>query len=216
MRSKSVGTSRASLSMQDGGSRVVTISPSEMERLIRRAQGGDSTAVTRLYELHADIIYRYIAYRVPDEEVEDLTADVFVKMVEGLPGYRITGAPFEAWLYRIAAARIADHYRRTNQRPQVELPERMTDRDPLPEEQLMHEQELSTLREALQQLSEDQQTVMILRFIERRSHEEVAQIMDKTTSNVKTIQHRALVQLSRLLGEGKKPRHYLRGRRDSD
>lgn len=194
----------------------MTISPSEMERLIRRAQRGDSAAVTRLYELHADIIYRYIAYRVPDEEVEDLTADVFLKMVEGLPDFRFTGAPFEAWLYRIATARIADHYRRTSQRPQVELPENMTDRDPLPEEHLVQQQELSTLREALQQLSDDQQTVVILRFIERRSHEEVAQIMDKTTSNVKTIQHRALVQLSRLLGEGNKPRHYLRGRRDSD
>ncbi|MFW5696531.1 MAG: RNA polymerase sigma factor [Phototrophicaceae bacterium] len=193
----------------------MTISPSEMERLIRQAQQGDSAAVARLYELHADMIYRYIAYRVPNEEIEDLTADVFLRMVEGLPGFRITGAPFEAWLYRIAAARIADHYRRSAQRPQVELPESMTDHDPLPEEQLMQQQELGLLREALQHLTDDQQTVMILRFVERKSHEEVAQIMEKSTSNVKTIQHRALVQLSRLLGETKKPRHYLRGRRDS-
>lgn len=213
MTSLNVGTSRASLSMQDGGTRIVTLSPSEMERLIRQAQAGDGAAVTRLYELHADVIYRYIAYRVPDDEVEDLVADVFLKMVEGLPDFRITGAPFEAWLYRIAAARVADYYRLTRKQPQVELSDNLTNRDPLPEERLMQEQELSTLREALQHLSEEQQTVMILRFVERKSHEEVAQIMDKTASSVKTIQHRALVQLSRLIGEGKKPRHYLRGRR---
>ena len=80
------------------------------QALIERAQQGDPEAVAGLYRQHVQAIARYIAYRVPEAQVvEDLTAEVFLRMVEGLPGYRWTGAPFEAWLYRIAAARVADY-----------------------------------------------------------------------------------------------------------
>ena len=87
---------------------VSTPPPNSIEALIRRAQRGDSTAVTELYEMHVEQIYRYVAYRVPDNEAEDITSDVFINMVESLPSFTYTGAPFEAWLYRIASARIAD------------------------------------------------------------------------------------------------------------
>ena len=83
--------------------------PADLETLIERARTGDTDAVAALYRLHAPAIFRYIAYRVPTEaDAEDLTAEVFLRMVEGLPAYRSEGAPFEAWLYRIAAARVAD------------------------------------------------------------------------------------------------------------
>jgi RNA polymerase sigma-70 factor, ECF subfamily len=199
---------------KDGGTCKVTIPPSEIENLIHRAQQGDGVAVTRLYEAHVSMIYRYIVYRVPDSEAEDLTAEVFVKMVEGLPQYKYTGAPFEAWLYRIAAARVADYHRQEQRRRHVELSEHLPHEGPHPEERVMQSQEVNTLRAAVQQLSDDQQTVMILRFVERLSHEDVAQIMGKSTTSVKSIQHRALTQLTRILGAKKKVRHYLRGRHE--
>jgi RNA polymerase sigma-70 factor, ECF subfamily len=177
--------------------------------IIQRAKKGDTEAITALYQQYAPVIYRYIAYRTPTTtDAEDLTAEVFLKMVEGLPAYRLRGVPFEAWLYRIAAARIADFYRR--KKPISELSESLTDSKPLPEDALQNAQELDNLRGVLRQFSEDEQNILILRFVERKSHKDVAEIMGKSITAVKSAQHRALIQLAGLFGE-EKVRHYLRG-----
>lgn len=74
----------------------MSIPPSELNQIIRAAQRGEEAAVVSLYQAYSQVIYRYIAYRVPVEEAEDLTAEVFVKVVKALPNYRISEAPFEA------------------------------------------------------------------------------------------------------------------------
>ncbi|HML24463.1 MAG TPA: sigma-70 family RNA polymerase sigma factor [Aggregatilinea sp.] len=181
--------------------------------LIARAQRGEADAVSILYRRYVQQIARYIGYRVPDGQVvEDLTAEVFLRMVEGLPTYRVTGAPFEAWLYRIAAARVADHYRLHRQRPQEPLTDTLHSDQALSPEQTVQEREaVEELREALSQLPEEQQTILILRFVERKSHEEVAQIVNKSVEATATMQHRALKRLAALMGSSKSGRHYLRG-----
>ena len=183
-----------------------------VKQLIYRAQRGDRDAVGELYRTYADVIYRYIVQRVPDSEAEDLVADVFVIMVDKLPTYKITGAPFEAWLYRIAWAKVADFHRKSYRTQQVELPETIADDHIPPEAALLQEQERDELRESLAKLSDDEQTVLILRFVERHSHATVAAMLEKSETAVKSIQHRALVKLTRLLGSEKKARSYLRGR----
>ncbi len=188
------------------------MSSTNVRQLIKRAQRGEQAAISALYELHADAIYRYILYRVPTSiDAEDLTAEVFLRMIEGLPNYKITGAPFESWLYRIAAARIADFYRHRQRHPQSDLSETLSDNLSLPEDEIQQNQEIDTLRQALRQFSEDEQSLLILRFVERKSHKEVAEILGKTPNAVKAAQHRALVQLAALLGSEDKVRHYLRG-----
>jgi RNA polymerase sigma-70 factor, ECF subfamily len=183
-----------------------------IRRIIKQAQRGDEQAISALYQTYVSAIYRYIAYRVgAEEDAEDLTAEVFVQMVRGLPRYKDTGAPFDAWLHRIAAARIADFYRRQNRRPQTVLSDNLPGTGPLPEERVQDQQDQSEMRQAVRQLSEEEQTVLILRFVERKSHREVAQIVGKSVSAVKSIQHRALVRLAGLLGSEEKARHYLRG-----
>lgn len=183
-----------------------------IDQVVRRAQQGDSGAIETLYQQYAQPVYRYIYYRVSStEDAEDLSAEVFVKMVEGLPKYRVTGAPFEAWLYRIAAARIIDYRRRLRRRPQTELKEGVADHGALPEEQVQQAQEIETLRQALSQFSDEEQTLLILRFVERKSHQEVADVLDKSPGAVKSMQHRALIKLAALLGSEEKVRHYLRG-----
>jgi RNA polymerase sigma-70 factor (ECF subfamily) len=163
--------------------------------------------------MYAQVIFRYIVIRVPtNADAEDLTAEVFVSMVKGLPTYQVTGAPFEAWLYRIAAARVADFYRQSQRRPQTELTENLQDGSLLPEEQILQKQKLDQLRAVLSQLPEEYQTILILRFVERKSHEEVAELLDKSITAVKSIQHRALTRLTELLGSDHKVRHYLRGK----
>lgn len=180
--------------------------------LIERAQHGDADAVAALYRRHVPAITRYIGYRVSElSAVEDLTADVFLRMVEGLPSFRVTGAPFEAWLYRIAAARVADYYRHQKRHPNTLLHEQIASAN-LPLEQNLQElEELDSLRSALDQLSEEHRTILILRFVERKSHSEVAFILNKSERAIATAQHRALKKLAELLGTDKSSRHYIRG-----
>jgi RNA polymerase sigma-70 factor, ECF subfamily len=185
--------------------------PKSIEAIITRAKAGESEAVTQLYEMHIGQIYRYIAYRIPENDAEDVTSDVFINMVESLPAFTYTGAPFEAWLYRIASARVADYYRKKNRSEHVELNERLKSNHPQLEETLITAQEQQLIRDKLKNLSEDQQTLLILRFVERKSHDEVAQLLGKSVSAVKTMQHRALQRLAQLMGKDKKERYYLRG-----
>jgi RNA polymerase sigma-70 factor (ECF subfamily) len=192
----------------------VPIPLSELNPIIRAAQKGEEAAVAALYQAYAEAIYRYIAYRVPIEEAEDLTAEVFVNMVEALPRYQISEAPFESWLYRIAGSRIADYHRHFTRHPTTELLESTSDFSIMPEEQVQLDQENSELRTALAKLTQEQQDILLLRFVNHKSHEEVGHILNKSVSAVKTIQHRALTELATLLGSGKKGRHYLRGRHE--
>jgi RNA polymerase sigma-70 factor (ECF subfamily) len=183
----------------------------EIEKVVALAIQGDRSAIGTLYESYVDIIYRYVAYRVSSSiDAEDLTAEIFVKMIEGLPKYRYTGAPFEAWLYRIAFSRVTDFHRR-GRRVQAEVTDSLHDDAPTPEEHLQDAQEVETLRGALSGLSDEQQHILVLRFIEHKSHQEVADITGKSVSAVKSIQHRALIDLASRLGSEEKVRHYLRG-----
>ena len=186
-----------------------------IQKLIKRAQGGDEKAVSAIYQAFVDRIFSYITYRVGSTaDAEDLTGEVFLNMIEGLPRYKITGAPFEAWLYRIASARVADYYRKKERLPTADLPDKLASSSPLPEEHLLEQQEITGLHAALEHLSDTEQQVLILRFIERKSHRTVASILNKNESAVKNIQHRALTRLAAILGYQKKSRHYLRGNDD--
>jgi len=188
----------------------------KIKQLIESAKSGDQNAITRLYQMHIDQIYRYIAYRVPGSDAEDVTAEVFVRMVEGLPHFEYTGAPFESWLYRIAAARVADFHRKHHKRYEEEIPETFSDDATEPEQKLVREQEISKLRTALQELHQDEQTIILMRFVERKSHKEVASVIGKSVAAVRTMQHRALVRLATLLDADGKERHYLRGKKEPE
>jgi RNA polymerase sigma-70 factor (ECF subfamily) len=179
---------------------------------VTRAQAGDRQAVAELYQAHVRQIYRYIAARIPNSaDVEDLTADVFVRMVEGLSTYQVTGAPFEAWLYRIAASRIVDYYRSNSRSGAVALSDALAAPGETPEQELIEAQGFDPLRAALHALPEVYQLLLILRFVERKSHEETARILGRSVSSVKSMQHRALTRLAEQLGLDQKARHYLRG-----
>jgi RNA polymerase sigma-70 factor (ECF subfamily) len=166
--------------------------------LVRRAQDGDVNAFGELYDLHHRRIFRYIWGRVRDEQAaEDLTGEVFTRMVVSLPGYRITGVPFQVWLYRIAHNLLVDHYRRGDQRVLVPLHHAedlgMERSDPatIVERQLTVER----VTDALGWLDPSQQEVIVLRFLGGLSLKEVASTLGKTVAAVKSLQHRGLAAL---------------------
>lgn len=174
----------------------------EEKQLIAQAQAGDRGAIATLYRAHVQAIYRYVANRVGDVHLaEDLTADVFTRALASLPGYQEMGMPFLAWLYRIAHARVVDHYRRRDRRPV----ENDLDDQPIAVEQDMDanlvQAELSDmLRQAIQTLTDDQQQVILLRFVEGYRVEAVARMMGKNANAIKALQHRALRTLASRLG----------------
>jgi RNA polymerase sigma-70 factor (ECF subfamily) len=181
-------------------------------RLILRASQGDQDAIAALYQQYIQPIFRYVSYRVSETTVaEDLTAEVFLRMVEGLPAYKQNGVPFEAWLYRIAAARVADHYRARMRHPQETLSETEPAPAASPEGALQAQEEQAALRAALRELSDEYQDILVLRFVERKSHAEVATLLGKSETAIKSAQHRALTRLAELMGLNGKSRHYLRG-----
>ncbi|MBK8025859.1 MAG: sigma-70 family RNA polymerase sigma factor [Chloroflexi bacterium] len=187
----------------------------DIQDYVVRAQRGDREALAILYQLHVRAIHRYIAARVSvKEDCEDITAEVFVDMVKALPAYRPTGAPFAAWLYRIASARVADYYRKNGNTVHDGQIDHLQDPGSNPEEALQNDEAIAQVRRALNQLSEEQRVVLIMRFVDRKSHADVASALGKSTAAVKTLQHRALVALSELLGSPQKARHYLRGTRE--
>ena len=184
--------------------------PNESQ-LIATAQAGDKQAVSALYEAYVQAIFRYVSYRVESDALaEDLTAEVFLRMVQGLPSYQDSGAPFGAWLYRIAANQITDHYRR-NRRTVGPIPDEhpIDDTDPLGK--AAKNEERAVLRQALATLPSDFQTLLVLRFMQGLQHNEVAVILNKSEAAIRVMQHRALQALAQALGQSGKVRSYLRG-----
>ncbi len=172
----------------------------EEVRLLNLARQGDADSFAALYHTHVQVIYRYIMYRVNDQDIaEDLTSEVFIRALEGLPKYTNQGKPFVSWLYRIAHARVVDFYRQSKRRPQ-------TDIEAVPiavqmdmDIKVMRRQAAQILREAIATLTDEQQQVIILRFVEGMSINEVASIMDKRANAIKALQHRGLRSLARHL-----------------
>jgi RNA polymerase sigma-70 factor (ECF subfamily) len=170
----------------------------EEKHLLAQAQHGDADAFARLYRENVQAIFRYIVHRVGDTQLaEDLTADVFTRALQGLAQYRDQGRPFIAWLYRIAHARVVDHYRRASRRP----PESDVDDEPLAVETdmdsaLLRRQAARTLHQAISTLTADQQQVIILRFIEGYRIETVAELMGRQPNAIKALQFRALRTLA--------------------
>ena len=168
--------------------------------LVQRAQRGDAEAIAALFRRHAPGIFRYFIFRVSDRAAaEDLTSEVFLHMLEGLPSYIARGAPFVAWLFRIAHDRSVDYYRRLARRPAEELTAELRDQAPDPEAQVARRAEDRRLYEALATLTDEQKLVIQLRFIEAYSLEETARALSKSTGAIKAIQHRALGRLGQIL-----------------
>lgn len=177
---------------------------SEVPKLLARAAQGDRQSFGEFYALHLSEIYRYILFRVNDrDEAEDLTAKVFLEAWESLvsPRLELEIRNIRAWIYRIARNRVIDFYRA--RKPQEPL-------EGNPDQGLhgawleSHVDDLFISRElarGVQQLPENYQEVIILRFINRMSHAEVAEVMNITTSHVRVLQYRALKQMREIISE---------------
>lgn len=167
------------------------------ERLLVEAAQRDPAKFDALYELHFERVYCYLVSRVRDRTIaEDLTSEVFHKALANLANYQWRGAPFSAWLFRIASNALADQYKRASREPK-------TSADP-PDE--ASQPGLSSLElEAIDyhfqlfrlvdQLPAAQRRVIHERFVEQRTISEIAARLKKTQGAIKQLQFRALQTL---------------------
>ena len=169
-----------------------------IEQLVARAQQGDRDALEELYLEHFERIYSYLHMTVGNRhDAEDLTTQTFLKMLESIGKFRWGTAPFSAWLFRIAHNLAIDHFRaRRRWQPEEEVPE------PPQVESSAEEEALKVLSnenmfDLIEQLSDEQRQVLILKFVFDFSNLEAATVLDKTEGAVKSLQHRALASLQK-------------------
>jgi RNA polymerase sigma-70 factor (ECF subfamily) len=171
-------------------------------QLIRRAKQGDQTAFAEIYTRHHDAVYTYLLYRVNDVHVaEDLTGEVFLRLVTKIDRFTYRGRPILAWMYTIARNLLVDHQRKQAQAGMLNLDEQLATSDASPPEVAERGLTRDCLTRSLKHLTEEQQRVVLHRLIEGRSNAEVARLLGKTEAAIKSLQHRALASLRRAIAK---------------
>ncbi len=161
--------------------------------------GRDPAVFNQLYIAHVRPIYRYIFSKVGEErQTEDLTAQVFLEALEGLPHYRHDGH-FSAWLFGIARHKVADHYRSKRSELPIETTQAdlSTKVDPL--SSLIQTEEAQHLAELIKQLDEQDQELLRLRIVAELSFGEIAKLMRSNMESTKKRFYRLLYHLRQQL-----------------
>jgi RNA polymerase sigma-70 factor, ECF subfamily len=162
------------------------------ERLLVEAAQKDPAEFAALYDIHFERIYAFVARRTRDrDKAEDLTSEVFHKALANLKSYTWTGAPFAAWLFRIAANAVFDQAKRSAREPEnLDDPLQMS-AGPEQEEA----EARARLFRLVEKLPAEQRRVVFGRFVEQKSIREIAQQLGKSEGAVKQLQFRALEKL---------------------
>ncbi|MBN2149304.1 MAG: RNA polymerase sigma factor [Anaerolineales bacterium] len=181
---------------------MVTDNRSESSTTIEqvvRAQKGDEVAIRDLYLRHRTDVFRYLFYHVGDAQVaEDLTSEVFIRMLRALPSFQPRGS-FQAWLYQIAHNIAIDYHRKEKGKTSLPLTENLAADSEEPPEAVERQLNNQSLQRALAQLNQAQREVLILRFIQRHSIEEAALALKCSEDAVKGLQRRGLIALRQIL-----------------
>ncbi len=159
----------------------------------------DPQALTAIYEALSPPLYRY-AYRLLGNarDAEDIVAETFHRLLLALQRGHGPRDHLSAYLYRVVHNLITDRYRR---RPlaEVELDEALASREIDPLEAVARYRARTVARQALWRLTPDQREVILLKYFEGLSNEEVAATLDKPVGAIKSLQHRALAAMRRSL-----------------
>lgn len=174
----------------------------EEARLVQQAKSGDSEAFAQLYDAYVERVYRYILFRVSeDETTEDLVSQVFLKAWQSLDRYKLGSSPFIAWLYTIARNLVIDFYRAKKDFLPLEKARALPSDMQSPDQEVEARFDLEAMRDGLQSLTGDQQQVLILKYIAGLPNENIAKIMNKQEGTIRGLQMRALQTLSKYMHE---------------
>ena len=172
------------------------------ERLmVDAARAGSDAALSELYALYFPRVYRYILARTGNSyDAEDLTEEVFMKVLEAIERFEWREAPFSAWLFRIAHNAVISQRRKNGARGRsAPLTEGLALDHRGPDELVENRLALRDIMDAAQKLPEAQRQVIALRFGAGLSVAETARAMNKGEGNVKVIQHKAIAKLREMV-----------------
>lgn len=174
----------------------------EERRLVEAAQQ-DRAHFADVYERYFELVYAYVARRAPDRATaEDLTSEVFRKALGNIDRFKWTGAPFGAWLLRIAANLIADRAKRDSREVTTDEPSNLgqTQRNEAGNSEsqqalVEHAERRAWVIRMVDELPEDQRRVVRMRFAEEKSINEIATELGRSEGAVKQLQFRAFQNL---------------------
>jgi RNA polymerase sigma-70 factor (ECF subfamily) len=190
----------ATLFIMEGYNRTL-FEPVTLE-LIHQAQAGDEGALGAIYQRYRLDIYRYLYYRVGHLQVaEDLTSEVFERMIRAIGRSHFETTSFEAWLFQIARNLAIDYYRKMNVRDHGALDENMVARDENIDQAVEKNLVGDHLVRALSEVNEAQRDVIILRFAVAMPIAQVAETLHKSIDVVKGLQRRGLMTIRNILSD---------------
>lgn len=168
---------------------------------ITACQAGELGYFDDLYQRYAEKIYRFVYFKTFHKETaEDITSDIFMKVIERINQFDSSKGHFSAWIYRIARNTVIDHYRTSHPTEDVEDGTPYMSSTDI-ERDVETDVALEKVREALKTLKQDQREVVMMRLWDGLSHEEISQILGLTESNVKQIFSRTIRKLREDFGE---------------
>ena len=149
----------------------------------------------------SNAVYAFIARRVRDrDQAQDLTADVFHSALKNLPRFEWRGAPFAAWLFRIAANAISERGKRVGQLEAIKLCE-SNEPDPSSDADLAVVEYRTRLFKLVEKLPDEQRRVITMRFAHQKSIAEIAKDIGRSEGAIKQLQLRGLQSLRTMVGE---------------
>jgi len=164
----------------------------------------EPSAFAALYDHYFSKVYNYVRYRVQDADITDeITSQIFERVLTNIGSYRPQRAPFGAWLFAIARNAVQDHHRSSNRRRWLSLDRIITHPSPdSPLEEVVEIMDANTrLLAAIRQLPPREQDLIALKFASGLENREIAQVAGLSESNVGVILYRALRQLRKLLSD---------------
>ncbi len=169
--------------------------------IVDAAIAGDEAALAELYNLYFPRVYRYILARVGNPyDAEDLTEEVFLRVLDAIGRFQWREAPFSAWLFRIAHNAVISQRRKEGARGRSSpLSEALPVDSQGPEEMVANRLALNEVMKAADTLPEAQRRVIGYRFAAGLTVAETARAMGKGEGNVKVIQHKAIAKLREML-----------------
>jgi RNA polymerase sigma-70 factor (ECF subfamily) len=179
------------------------------DELVAAAMAGDRPAIGRLLTIIRPLVVRYCRARLgaPDRSsasADDVAQEVCLAVLTALPGYRVQGKPFLAFVYGIAAHKVIDAHRasaRNRSEPVAEVPD-TTEAADGPEQRALRLELSGEMGRLLDQLPDKQREILVLRVVVGLSAEETAEAVGSTPGAVRVAQHRALGRLRKSMPEG--------------
>ena len=170
------------------------------EELVNSAKQGDLDAFTSLYRRYFSVVYKRVCYVIPEADVEDVTQEVFIALLRSIKNFEAR-ALFRTWFRTLTTRQIAEYYRNKNRKISSSLLE-LDEIENLADHHSHENIELQILvRKALNELPEQYREIILMRFAEDLSFNEIAGLLNRHPEGTKSLFRRAISALTQKLEE---------------